>query len=235
MMLLGQLILIPLLVGIAVADKNVSPQSKVTSVLLEGYDTDALPVLGAEDSVPVTLGATLITIDDVDQISKQSGVITLNVWLNLSWEDKLLTWDPEAFSGVKSIRLSPKRLWMPDIRQYNSLDIHDDIADTKVVVDHTGHVLWVPPTRLRSMCHRQKGVTWACTMKFGSWTYSGEAIDLGMQGNGFDLTSMMASDTWKIGENESQRNVVKYDCCPESYIDITYNITLAQRNSVNEV
>ena len=36
------------------------------------------------------------------------------------WVDEYLTWDPSDFGGVKSVRLSPNRVWIPDIMLYNT-------------------------------------------------------------------------------------------------------------------
>jgi len=37
-----------------------------------------------------------------------------------TWKDARLRWDPEDFGGVKELRVSPNRIWKPDIRVYNA-------------------------------------------------------------------------------------------------------------------
>ena len=41
-------------------------------------------------------------------------------------------------------------------------------------------------------------------------------------GHGADVS--VFDNDWTIVENEAKRNVMLYECCPEPYISITYNI-----------
>ena len=81
-------------------------------------------------------------------------------------------------------------------------------------------------------------------MKFGSWTYSGEQVDLVHinQTNGstsvygdnmvpyaIDLTDFYRSVEWDILEVPAERHVRKYTCCPQTYPDITFMITLRRK------
>ncbi|CAF3569709.1 unnamed protein product, partial [Rotaria sp. Silwood2] len=81
-------------------------------------------------------------------------------------------------------------------------------------------------------------------MKFGSWTYNGEQVDLVHinQTNGsipvygdnsvpyaIDLTDFYRSVEWDIMEVPAQRNVRKYTCCPQTYTDITFLITIRRK------
>jgi nicotinic acetylcholine receptor len=100
-------------------------------------------------------------------------------------------------------------------------------------------------------------------MKFGSWTYSGEQVDLvhinqtngsvPVYGNNskrislhpnnkfiyffipigvpyaIDLTDFYRSVEWDIMQVPAERNVRKYTCCPQTYPDITFSITLRRK------
>ncbi|CAF4097839.1 unnamed protein product, partial [Rotaria magnacalcarata] len=83
-----------------------------------------------------------------------------------------------------------------------------------------------------------------CQMKFGSWTYNGEQVDLvhinqtngsaPVYGNNsvpyaIDLTDFYRSVEWDIMEVPAQRNVRKYTCCPQTYTDITFLITIRRK------
>ena len=35
------------------------------------------------------------------------------------WNDEFLRWNPDAHSGIKRVRISPDRLWLPDIALLN--------------------------------------------------------------------------------------------------------------------
>ena len=78
----------------------------------------------------------------------------------------------------------------------------DSTFPTNVVVSNDGNCLWVPPGLFLSTC--KIDITWfpfddqKCTMKFGSWTYDGSAIDLQLQGEGGDTSSFIANGEWEL-------------------------------------
>lgn len=52
----------------------------------------------------------------------------LNVWPNDTddyllqiWDNKLLTWDPDKYNGIQTVRLDASLVWIPDIVLYNRL------------------------------------------------------------------------------------------------------------------
>ena len=52
----------------------------------------------------------------------------LNMWPNDTddyllqiWDNKLLTWDPDKYSGIQTVRLDASLVWIPDIVLYNRL------------------------------------------------------------------------------------------------------------------
>lgn len=75
-------------------------------------------------------------------------------------------------------------------------------------------------------------------MKFGSWTYDGDKVDLihNIDGNasdlievGIDLSEFYLNVEWDIMRVPARRKVIKYSCCPQFYPDITFNITLRRK------
>ncbi|OAF71716.1 Acetylcholine receptor subunit alpha [Intoshia linei] len=67
------------------------------------------------------------------------------------------------------------------------------------------------------------------TMKFGSWTYDGSKINLTKKADVIDRSTYQESGEWLIVETPVTRNVIKYECCPEEYIDITFIIHIRRR------
>lgn len=119
-----------------------------------------------------------------------------------TWKDYKLKWDPNQYGGIRDIRFpgSSDHIWKPDILLYNRqgtkhakglvlTKIHFSAAEdfdstfkSNLVVYNTGDVTWIPPGVLKFVC--QLDVTWfpfddqMCELKFGSWTFHGNAIDL---------------------------------------------------------
>jgi hypothetical protein len=96
-----------------------------------------------------------------------------------------------------------------------------------------------------------------CYMKFGTWTYDGQLIDLdhlsikynkshdqelkALSKNvgvstklyevkvGIDMSDYYESVEWDVLSIPAQKNIKFYDCCKEPYIDIYFNLTLRRK------
>ncbi|VDO92101.1 unnamed protein product [Soboliphyme baturini] len=148
--------------------------------LLQNYDPLVRPVRNETDAIEVKLGIDLQQIIDVDE---KNQLIQTNVWLQFEWHDKFLQWQPEEYGNLDKVRLPITRIWRPDVLLYNSADqAFDSTYHTNAIVNFEGRVTWLPPGIIKSSC--KIDITWfpfddqKCSLKFGSWTYSGYHINL---------------------------------------------------------
>lgn len=99
-----------------------------------------------------------------------------------------------------------------------------------------GTITWLPPAIFQSSC--QIDVTYfpfdqqKCVMKFGSWTYNGDQVSLGMLYNKFhaDMTDYVRSGTWDIVDVPAVVNVLnntKFGKPTET--DISFFITIRRK------
>ena len=66
-----------------------------------------------------------------------------------------------------------------------------------------------------------------CSLKFGSWTYDGLSLNITeMQSGVIDLADHNPSQDFVLTNVSGKRNEIKYPCCSEPYIDITYTMIL---------
>ena len=120
-----------------------------------------------------------------------------------------------------------QRIWTPDIVLYNYADTRlEEKRDALAIINSDGVVKWRPPSIFKSTCqiniqkfpYDQQN----CSMKFGSWTYDGDSIDIQFydglkQINREEYTE---SNEWEILSAEGIRREKKYECCPEVYPDM---------------
>ncbi|GFU25525.1 neuronal acetylcholine receptor subunit alpha-7 [Nephila pilipes] len=165
---------------------------------------------------------------------EKNQIITTNVWLNLEWVDVNLRWNASEYGGVKDLRIPPWRIWKPDVLMYNSADEKfDGTYHTNVVVRNNGSCTYIPPGIFKSTC--KIDITWfpfddqKCEMKFGSWTYDGYQLDLRLASDEGDVTTYITNGEWDLIALPGKRNVLVYACCPEPYVDITFNIHIRRR------
>eukprot|EP00095_Tigriopus_kingsejongensis_P005353 maker-scaffold34_size539781-snap-gene-1.8 protein:Tk05353 transcript:maker-scaffold34_size539781-snap-gene-1.8-mRNA-1 annotation:"nicotinic acetylcholine receptor subunit a6 isoform xii" len=192
-------------------------EKKLLDDLLRAYNPLERPVVNESDHLLLTFGITLQQIIDVN------------------WTDYNLGWNRSEYGNVDSVRIHPKRLWVPDLLMYNSADERfDGTFQTNVVVSHDGGCLYVPPGIFKSTC--KIDITWFpfddqhCDLKFGSWTYSGWKLDLAMKDrDGGDISSFITNGEWDLIGVPGKRSEIFYECCPEPYVDITFNIHIRRR------
>nr|AHJ11215.1 nicotinic acetylcholine receptor alpha6 variant B [Locusta migratoria] len=192
-------------------------EKKLLSRLLGAYNTLERPVANESEPLEVKFGLTLQQIIDVE------------------WVDYNLRWNESEYGGVKDLRITPNKIWRPDILMYNSADEgFDGTYHTNVVVRHDGGCLYVPPGIFKSTC--KMDITWFpfddqhCDMKFGSWTYDGNQLDLVLNSEeGGDLSDFITNGEWYLIGMPGKKNTIVYQCCPEPYVDVTFTIQIRRR------
>ncbi|GMT07316.1 hypothetical protein PENTCL1PPCAC_29490, partial [Pristionchus entomophagus] len=171
-----------LLYSISLCVQASPDEYRLLSDLRHNYDPYERPVANSSDPLQVSIKLYLQQILDVDE---KNQVITLVAWIEYTWSDYKLKWDPSEYGGIRDIRIpgTANAIWKPDVLLYNSADENfDSTYPVNYVVSHTGDVLHVPPGIMKLSC--KIDITWfpfddqICHLKFGSWTYSGSFIDL---------------------------------------------------------
>ncbi|XP_053609801.1 neuronal acetylcholine receptor subunit alpha-7 isoform X3 [Plodia interpunctella] len=192
-------------------------EKRLLNALLLNYNTLERPVANESEPLEVKFGLTLQQIIDVE------------------WNDYNLRWNDTEFGGVKDLRITPNKLWKPDVLMYNSADEgFDGTYQTNVVVRNNGSCLYVPPGIFKSTC--KIDITWFpfddqhCDMKFGSWTYDGNQLDLVLKDEaGGDLSDFITNGEWYLIGMPGKKNTITYACCPEPYVDVTFTIMIRRR------
>uniref|UniRef100_A0A8C4SI93 Cholinergic receptor nicotinic beta 3 subunit b n=1 Tax=Erpetoichthys calabaricus TaxID=27687 RepID=A0A8C4SI93_ERPCA len=168
--------------------------------LFRGYQKWVRPVLHSNDTITVKFGLKISQLVDVDE---KNQLMTTNVWLWEEWTDHKLRWNPEEYGGITSIRVPSETIWLPDIVLYENADGRfEGSLMTKVIVKYNGTVMWTPPASYKSSCTMD--VTFFpfdrqnCSMKFGSWTYDGNMVDLILLDDHVDRKDFFDNGEWEI-------------------------------------
>ncbi|KAK6050466.1 Neurotransmitter-gated ion-channel ligand binding domain protein, partial [Cooperia oncophora] len=160
------------------------------------------------------------------------------------WIDYRLAWNASLYGGVTSIRFAggENQIWRPDVLLYNSsvpTKILTLPTNRNEVVYNTGEVNWVPPGIFRASC--KMDITYfpfddqLCHLKFGSWTYNGNALDLQIitepgEEPAMDLSTYTPSGEWNLIKVPAIREVFYSQCCPEPYSTVTFYMLLRRRS-----
>ncbi|KAK9884955.1 hypothetical protein WA026_009191, partial [Henosepilachna vigintioctopunctata] len=47
-------------------------------------------------------------------------IMTTNLWVEQTWDDYKLKWDPKEYGGVEMLHVPSDHIWRPDIVLYNN-------------------------------------------------------------------------------------------------------------------
>ncbi|XP_042305157.1 neuronal acetylcholine receptor subunit beta-3 isoform X2 [Sceloporus undulatus] len=160
---------------------------------------------------------------------EKNQLMTTNVWLKQEWIDHKLCWNPEDYGGITAIRVPSESLWLPDIVLFENADGRfEGSLMTKAIVKYNGIVVWTPPASYKSSCTMD--VTFFpfdrqnCSMKFGSWTYDGNMVDLILVDENVDRTDFFDNGEWEILNAKGMKGNRKDGLY--SYPFITYSFVL---------
>lgn len=106
---------------------------------------------------------------------------------------------------------------------------------TKIKVNHNGTNTWLAPSILQSSCkidvHYFPFDEQTCSLKFGSWTYDAWRVDMKAENALADTKTTQVNGEWDLVGFPCKRNVMKYECCPEPYSDVTCTLKLRRRTT----
>ncbi|XP_076388124.1 nicotinic acetylcholine receptor alpha3 subunit isoform X4 [Megachile rotundata] len=190
--------------------------------LLSNYNKLVRPVVNVTDALTVKIKLKLSQLIDVNL---KNQIMTTNLWVEQSWYDYKLKWDPKEYGGVEMLHVPSDHIWRPDIVLYNNADGNFEVTlATKATLNYTGRVEWKPPAIYKSSCEIDVEYfpfdEQTCVMKFGSWTYDGFQVDLRhideIRGSnvvdiGVDLSEFYTSVEWDILEVPAVRPQYQID------------------------
>ncbi|KAK3098636.1 hypothetical protein FSP39_021439 [Pinctada imbricata] len=161
------------------------------------------------------------------------------------WVDPNLSWESRDYGGIESLYVPAKEIWLPDIVLYNNADGNYEVTlMTKAILHSNGSVVWEPPAIYKSSCIIDVEFfpfdIQLCIMKFGSWSYDGMQVDLvhlcakddestDVIQHGIDLRDFYPNVEWDILDVTAKKNYKQYICCPETFPDLTFNITIRRK------
>lgn len=188
------------------------------------------------NKVDLKLGLAIRSLNYIDHVD---GNLETNIWLRYYWNDKRLFWNESEYEQpsliVNTHPEMEKRIWTPDIYIYNTGEKPlDQLSYTSAIVYSSGDIIWSRPGIVKSTClFNLKNFPYdkqTCYFKFGSWSHSGDMINLTGE-NPIDITNFKQGEEWKIINNHVELEIKKYDCCPEPYHAVYFLIEMERMST----
>lgn len=84
--------------------------------LLSNYNKLVRPVVNVTDALTVRIKLKLSQLIDVNL---KNQIMTTNLWVEQTWYDYKLKWEPKEYGGVEMLHVPSDHIWRPDIVLYN--------------------------------------------------------------------------------------------------------------------
>ncbi|KAK7475152.1 hypothetical protein BaRGS_00033553 [Batillaria attramentaria] len=183
--------------------RRVPDEQRLYETIMNDYQLSVMPRLNF--SVPLSVAFSL-RLNQIVSLDERQQVLTTNVFIDQTWIDPALAWDPTNFSDVRALRIPADHVWLPDTFVYNNADggTSGFMQGTYVQIQSNGRVLWPVPLRLRSSCSVR--ITYfpfdsqVCTLRFGSWIYGMSQVDYTPLTDGLtvDLSTYINNSEWEL-------------------------------------
>ncbi|XP_061198308.1 acetylcholine receptor subunit alpha-1-B-like [Saccostrea echinata] len=200
---------------------------------LSRYNPSIIPTCGNEKRVTVEIGMAL---GDIVEIWEKQQLIRLKIWVRLKWRDCMLQWNSSQFQNQTELIVPYSKIWIPDITLYEGVSDEGnmpDMEDYRASISHTGDVTYNFPSIVTVVCRFNVAYFpfdhQICSMKFGSWMYSGKNIDLNSTGKEVDISSFRTHNEWDVVDSAAVRHNIYYGCCPDPYPDVTFHIHIRRK------
>ena len=183
------------------------------------------------NSFDVHVGLALKSLNNVDHVD---GTMETNIWLRHYWNDPRLIWDSEKYNTTRIVISTNKdddhKIWTPDIYIYNTAELPlTQMMISNAIIYNNGDIIWSRPGIIRSTCifnlHRFPYDYQNCYLKFGSWSYPGNVLNLSIRGN-VDLSNYKQGEEWEIDSTNKELEIKYYQCCPEPYYSAIFFINI---------
>uniref|UniRef100_A0A8C8MJ06 Neurotransmitter-gated ion-channel ligand-binding domain-containing protein n=1 Tax=Oncorhynchus tshawytscha TaxID=74940 RepID=A0A8C8MJ06_ONCTS len=139
--------------------------------LTRGNDvfTSTRPVLDHTHPTMVHLDVYLYAILAV--IEKSQTFVPF-IWIQLTWNNERIWWDPSQFCGISRVSVPKEMLWIPDLLIYEMIEKDDGPHSPYLYVSHDGIVLIEDEMKVVSTCkmdvHKFPFDTQRCNITFSS-------------------------------------------------------------------
>ena len=207
-------------------------QKSLMRDLFADYEKDLKPICETNDAIKVEVG---LTVRQIIELEEPKQMLFISTWILLNWQDCHLKWNASDYGNLSQISLPVTKVWSPDISLYdnaNDAGLHGR-SMYLVNVDNTGHVKYIYPAVIHVSCNID--VTYfpfdrqTCPLMFGSWAYTGQELIVTNTSSKADVSAFIPNQGWELVGVPVQGHNVSYDCCPNSYPDVTFYVNIRRK------
>mmetsp|Transcript_20911 Transcript_20911/g.23884 ORF Transcript_20911/g.23884 Transcript_20911/m.23884 type:complete len:510 (+) Transcript_20911:98-1627(+) len=198
------------------------------------YDPVVPPKTDNGENTLVKVGINVFKIKEIDIATS---LMSLNMWVRLSWKDARLAWnasdpkylDVDHTTFKASTDPDSTQIWVPDLELYNQAESLSSFPEKDAMVYPDGSIFWSRIGNMEVLCAfsglmKHPFDKTECSIDLAGWTRSGRFANYTFMDPPVDYqqassktpTSMTTYQEYAIviGADRTSRREVLYDCCP---------------------
>ena len=156
--------------------------NKLVKSLQTNYSKTARPKVNQSEPVKVQIGFVATAMRELDEVKERFSIVGVVL---ISWNDEVISWNPDENGGMNSIVVDNDMFWSPSITVQNSVESQKKIGHEsfwKVIYYSNGDGLFRSSNVFTSMCSTNvKYYPWdqqTCTLYFTVIGYTGLEVKL---------------------------------------------------------
>ncbi|XP_041469859.1 neuronal acetylcholine receptor subunit alpha-10-like [Lytechinus variegatus] len=214
------------------AGEGFSGEKNVTEKLLSDYGPiSARPLRNSSKPIVVFFRALLRELISFDETNQ---VITLLIYVRLTWVDEYLRWDPAGYN--RTLLMIPKNIWLPELTLDENVD-RDFISSPSTYATATsdGTVNWYFPAVITTTCKVDVRFfpfdIQECTLTFLPWTMDESMMMLRFP-DGEDATQdiYQRNGIWHPSSFSAKNVSISYICCEYPWSHVIYTLRLRRES-----
>lgn len=164
------------------------------------YNPIVRPVLNHYEPVIITAELTIVGFNDLDEVKQK---LAVTAYLQLTWQDHLLTWPPADYGYMTNIDVPQAMIWKPDLALKNGFTKLTELGSPFVLarLEHTGSVKWSPYEVFEVKCDVDIQYfpfdKQTCYLKFIAWSSTKREVYIKAGTRGITL-EMATNAEWDI-------------------------------------
>ena len=97
----------------------------------------------------VSVGFTLSRV--FAMVARNNSLITIT-WIDSTWNDPAMTWNPQDFGNISIFRIPSKFIWKPDIIIFNTAkQFNHPIRQERAMLANNGNIFYSSPAQLQTL------------------------------------------------------------------------------------
>ncbi|MEW8545917.1 MAG: hypothetical protein AB2693_20540 [Candidatus Thiodiazotropha sp.] len=140
--------------------------------LLSNATKDVRPGLDEAGPLIVNVSLNLVALTELNEVK---GYISTIGFLDVSWIDERMAWDPADYEGISSVSIESSKVWTPDIITSNPAEKIHSFSEISTGIRYfsTGFAWWRPGSVIKTICFIRIPAypfdVHTCPISFAAW------------------------------------------------------------------